>query len=154
MSEHNKESEDLQSKFDEMFSRKVGIEALAGIPPRAGWYRKGVITNYPANAGPDLVRNYDNHRKFGYTVVISTETLQDDRLFSPNSQSRVNNVPGPLSGKTSDGYEYVIMEIEETKLLNKFKDREKVEHEKYLQSVNKVNANKSETIVKDHETKF
>lgn len=138
------------------FKRNVGIEQLAGLPQREGYCRKGVITNYPAASGPDLVRNFDNHVKFGYRLVLSTEGIKDDRVFTSNTESRKNMIPAPIIGKTSDGFEYVVMEIENSKLHANMKERAEAEHLKYLQSTgaNITKDSDGKVIVKSPETKF
>lgn len=149
------ESQDIDySSYDDLFIRRVGIEQLVGLPQREGWHRKAVITNYPAAAGPDLVRNYENHRKIGYTPVISTEKVRDDRLFSPNSNTRETTAPKPLTGKTSDGFDYIVMEIPVSRFQEEFKARDKAEYEKYLASVRGSQVKGNETFIQDYDTKL
>lgn len=141
--------------YYERFRSNLGLNKIAGLPDRVGYTRKGVITNYPASAGLELVRNFDNHVKMGYRLVLSTESIQDDRKFSPNTNSRPNTVPAPIVGRTSDGFDYVVMEIENTKLTEEMKKRNKEEYEKYLASVRgKVVRKDGEIQIKDEETKF
>ena len=117
MSEVNKlpDAETGQTELHQRFKKDIGLNTIAGIPLRDGWTRKGVITNYSAAHGVQLVNNVDAHFNVGYRFVLGTEAVKDDRAFSPNTNSRPNTIPGPVTGKTSDGFEYVVMEIEHSK---------------------------------------
>jgi hypothetical protein len=113
---------------------KVVVNAIALVPERAGWTRKGVITNYPR-----LPLNYQNHVAAGYQLVYSLESMTDERKFGPNSNASTNTVPSPVTHTTADGYHIVLMEIEDHKLMQ-FKDKEAKESDKkYKQSVKSQN---------------
>jgi len=153
----------LRTEYNEQFKTKLGLNKIAGLPERTGWCRKGVITNYPASAGLDLVRNYERHLEMGYQLLLSTEAIQDERKFSPNSNARPNGVPSPIIGKTSDGYDYVVMEIEHSKLKAEFERRNQIQHAKILKSTggkmeqkvhNTGESTVTEVKIQDSETKF
>lgn len=149
------DSETNQIDYDEVFKRDLGIHKLAGLPEKEGWTRKGVITNYPGQFSPELARNYENHRKVGYQVVLSTEKVQDDRAFSANTNARPNTVPAPIIGKTSEGWTYVIMEIENSKLQQLKEKQAKDDYERYLASVRgTIQKTKDGVKITDEETKF
>jgi len=149
----------MTDRYDEKdwynkFNRQTGIESLAHIPQREGYYRKGVITNYPASAGPILVANFANHVKVGYKIVFSEQNLKDDRLFSPNADQREPLVQTPIQGKTSDGYEYVVMEIATADLNKHFEDKAKQEKEKYLGSLKRTQRDGDVLNIQEHDTRF
>lgn len=120
----------------EKFSSQLGVNVIVGIPQREGYVRKGVITNYPASSGPLLVRNFNRHVDAGYTIVFeSGDSIKDDRAFSPNTNARPNTFPAPLTGKTSDGYDYVVMEISKAKEKENMEGMQKENHQRHMNSI-------------------
>lgn len=141
--------------YDQQFKRNTGVETLMGMDKEDGYTYKGVITNYPVSAGPKLVHNFEEHRKIGYEIVMTTKSIKDDRMFSGNSNERPNTVPAPLTGKTDDGFSYVVMRIPTEKLDAHLQDRSKKEYQAYLDaSVTKVEKKGNSYSVTGTDTKF
>src|SRR6185437_15651621 len=139
-----------KTNYDDMFKRTVGIEQVCGFQKEDGYVYKAVITNYPWASGVELVQNYEKHRKMGFEVVVTASTIKDDRVFSPNSNQRENTVPAPLIGKTSDGYDYVVMKIKQEVFDKYMKDKDERDDNERLKAIKgKVVQKGDTTYIKD-----
>ena len=119
----------------EPFRNKFVIDDVARITFDNKLYDyKLVIYNYPKKP-----LNVEDHEKKGFEIVYSTEHVEDDRSFSPDSADRGTEKlrAQPVLKTTSDGYQEVLMRRLKTRARQEDIKSLKAQKEKYLRSTKK-----------------
>lgn len=124
----------------ELWRPKVVVDAIAEYMDKhkeKGYIYKGVIMNYPL-----LPLNVQDHEKMGYEIVYSTHQFVDNRGFAPDVEKKDTSVPAPVIKNTKDGYQYLLMRIDEKKAQENEMNRSKRDKERHLKSVKNVSKGK------------
>lgn len=133
-------------QMQETWRPKIVRNIIAGLPPKPGFIRKGVIINYP-----HMPENFQRHEDAGYKVVYALTGMIDERSLSQNQNAQENTVPSPLLYKTKDGYDVVVMEIEQSKWDEYEKQRHEKEQERYKNSVKSIQRKGKNVEVQDED---
>lgn len=125
----------------EDFRSKFTADNVARVKQDPNYNYKLVIYNYPK-----MPHNFDHHEKNGYEVVYSMDSIEDDRKFSPDNKDEEKLRPSPVTKRTVDGYEQVLMRILKTKeRANKIKASQE-DQAKYVRS-SKSRVSKKQNVI-------
>lgn len=146
-----KDIDDAREKFRSKL-KKMNVAKV--LKENKDYIVKGVITNYSEKGVAGLDDNFDIHDERGWEIIMSTDPVADDRIFSPDNSKDESLRAKPLTKTTKDGFNMVFMRIPKEKFEANLKEAEAKRKAKYLNSVNNrrvKKASKSEIVISEDE---
>lgn len=135
-----KDIDDAREKFRSKL-KKMNVAKV--LKDNKDYIVKGVIINYSEKGVSGLDDNFDNHDSRGWEIIMSTDPVEDDRLFSPDNSKEESLRAKPVTKTTKDGFTMVFMRIPKAKFEANLKEDEALRKTRYLNSVNNRRVKKS-----------